>query len=192
MKKLKSIERVLIVSVFVKVLPLIAGTFTWNSTSSTDFNNTANWTGTGTPDFSDYKDEVIFPTRGSLVDPVLTANAKVWKLNFSSTSTWNPGASSYVLSIGAGGFYSGNDGGTHAWNIEVATNQIWSIYENALTLILSGNLSGSGHITKMGEGDITFSGNNSAFSGGITLISGQLRLESSCPLGTGVLRIAGS
>ncbi len=68
-------------------------------------------------------------------------------------------ASSSNLTLGAG--------------IVLSANQTWAT-GNA-TIALSGNVSGSGLITKTGTGILSFSGNSSTFSGGIALQAGTLR-----------------
>jgi fibronectin-binding autotransporter adhesin len=60
---------------------------------------------------------------------------------------------------------------------------------NGFATTLSGNLSGSGSLTKSGAGDLTLSGTND-YSGGTTVNAGSLSFATQANLGTGDLSIA--
>jgi len=62
---------------------------------------------------------------------------------------------------------------------------------NARTLVVSGNISGSGDVTANVSGLVILSGSASSFSGGTTLTTGTLQIGSSSALGTGALTLSG-
>ncbi|MCF6344702.1 MAG: autotransporter-associated beta strand repeat-containing protein, partial [Devosiaceae bacterium] len=57
---------------------------------------------------------------------------------------------------------------------------------------IGGDISGGGSLTKQGAGILTLSGNNSAFTGGITVAGGTLSLQNNSAAGTGTITTTGS
>ncbi len=57
---------------------------------------------------------------------------------------------------------------------------------------IGGDISGGGSLTKQGAGILTLSGNNNAFTGGITVAGGTLSLQNSSAAGTGTITTTGS
>lgn len=92
-----------------------------------------------------------------------------------------------TLTMNSGG--SLNARGTHrtlANNINVAGNSTFEAVNNTRNLILNGSLSGAGNLTVTGSGSVTLGGNNSGYSGNIT-VNGNLLAGSNTALGTGAL-----
>lgn len=83
-----------------------------------------------------------------------------------------------------------NAGGAHrtlANNIIISTGAVTlEAVNNTRNLTLNGSLSGSGNVTIAGTGDLTLGGNNSGYSGQVT-VNGRLLAGSNNALGTGAL-----
>ena len=86
-------------------------------------------------------------------------------------------------SLGALGNYVGN----------IAVNGAGTLfnYNSTAAQTLSGALSGSGAVIQNGPGTLTLAGNNSSFSGGISVLAGALVASSPWALGTGNVTVAG-
>ena len=65
-----------------------------------------------------------------------------------------------------------------------------SVGNNNASTVYAGVLSGSGSLTKIGNGTLTLSASN-IYTGGTTVSSGQLNVNSNMALGTGILTMAG-
>lgn len=96
----------------------------------------------------------------------------------------NTGSATRVLA-------SENTGGVNTWagNItNIATNNGGFVVSNATggSLLVSGTVSGSGNLTKVGDGGLILSGSNT-YSGTTTLSNGTLTAAHSHALGTGAL-----
>lgn len=174
-------------------------TNTWNSTSSADFNNMANWSGGGNFGGPGLTDVARFPSHGSLVDPVLTADAYVYGWDITA-SNWIFGTlpSSYKLHMGPGGITGVKEATADKkrFNLSIDADQTWDVTTagNA-ALHIEGSLFGTGRITKTGSGDLYLWGNGNNFSGGITVLAGGLFAATNSTatnaLGTGVVKFGG-
>jgi fibronectin-binding autotransporter adhesin len=94
------------------------------------------------------------------------------------------GANTYtgVTTISAGTLSVGNGGTTGSLSSPIADNAAL-IFNRSNALTHSGNISGTGTLTKQGAGVLTLSGSNS-YLGGTTLSAGTLSLGSSGAVGT--------
>jgi autotransporter-associated beta strand protein len=175
-----------------------AANVTWISTSSTDFNSAANWTG-GTPNFAGYNDLVNFTNKGTLVDPALTADASVLGISIGAPGTgkgWQIGVpgSVHVLHVGTGGVTcADSSSATNSLSLVADAPQPWSFSAASGGITFNGALSGTGRVTKTGAGIFRlYSTNAAAFSGGITLQAGQVLFTNGSVFGTAPIQIAGS
>ncbi|MDY0169167.1 MAG: autotransporter-associated beta strand repeat-containing protein [Thermoguttaceae bacterium] len=128
---------------------------TWSSTSSTDFENAANWGGTA-PANNLTDDTAVFDAKGALVNPSLTTDREIHAIKFTDGG-WTLGGAANTLSVGAGGVnYISNSTATNviAANIELAVDSTWIIScvsgTGNRTLQVNGVISGPGGFTKTG------------------------------------------
>jgi fibronectin-binding autotransporter adhesin len=96
------------------------------------------------------------------------------------------GSSTGATTISAGTLQIGVGGGTGSIASSSIVNNSALLVDRTGTLTLSGNMSGSGTLTKNGSGILVLSGSNSQ-SGTTTLNAGTITLQSSNALGTGSL-----
>ncbi|WP_168192883.1 autotransporter outer membrane beta-barrel domain-containing protein [Undibacter mobilis] len=100
----------------------------------------------------------------------------------------NAGSGSYAFNLGGGTVQAYGSALTAAVNATLLSGTTSTIDTNSLGVAWSGVLSGSGALSKIGDGTLTLSGNNT-FSGGTTLNGGTLRLGHGNALGTGGLTV---
>ena len=84
-----------------------------------------------------------------------------------------------------------NVSGTNVYTGNVTLNTSGTVAVTTGTLTLLGALGGNGALTltSPGNGQLTLSGNNGSFGGGITVNSGVLNINSATALGTGMLTL---
>jgi autotransporter-associated beta strand protein len=126
-----------------------------------------------------------------------------------STSTSLGGSASNSISVNNGGtlgMYQSS--GTHTWTLNLNTGSTlrgengttvqnhWAgavnangsftlLAENTHNVTISGGITGTGNLTKTGTGTGFLTGDNSSWSGGITISAGSLQVNSASSLGTG-------
>ncbi|MFI3243876.1 MAG: autotransporter-associated beta strand repeat-containing protein, partial [Akkermansia sp.] len=79
----------------------------------------------------------------------------------------------------------------HTGNTVIAASNHQLIFNSESALNYAGAISGSGGITKQGSATLTLSGDNSAFTGTMTLAAGWVHAESQNALGSGTVNITG-
>ena len=181
--------------------PNNTGTGTAGGSGTWDLNTTSAWfpgagdvmwtdnsaLGTDTADFAGTAGSVTLTNSGG--------NFSALGLIFGTTG-YTLSAGGATLNLGASGIdASGLATGTTNITgvpINLAASQNWNIGSAAAaTLVYSGSLTNSSAVTltKLGAGVLTLSGDNSAYTGGITLSTGALNIGSISALGTGTFSI---
>jgi|GEM_PF-4167335 len=156
----------------------------WDGSASNQWNNSANWTGTGSvPAAADTVTIGTFPNINpiSLNTSTLTSTT-IQRLNIVTTSTVritptstqtltiNPGAGNTGISVsGATGAHQIDAG------IVLGSSQIWDIVNAPASLNVTGVISGAQSLTKNGAGTLTFSAAN-LYTGSTTINGGILQL----------------
>lgn len=173
-----------------------AATFTWNSTSSTDFNQGTNWTASdgSTGALPATTGTVYFDGTGTQYTSNLTSSATVGGLRFGVSGYTLSGNTGTALTIGSGGItytYTAAGTTTISANLILAGNQTFGASQTT-----SGNMEISGNISESSVSRlsiarysrITLSGSNS-FSGGVTAVNSSTTLNANNEhaLGTGTL-----
>ena len=180
--------------------------FSWNTLGAA----TANWTtdAAGTLDATSTPQSnatVIFSatgapfSAGSQITTTLDAAFTIDSLQFTnvpgtiSAVTINPGSGGTLTLApvsNVDGIQVQDNAGviTIAAPLTAATAQTWSVTGTGNSLVVSGNTTLTGSVTKTGAGALTISGTN-AGAGGFSLIGGTLNLGSSNALGTGSFTI---
>ena len=151
----------------------------WNAFTGGIANNT-NWAtdvgGTNSMQVPDSTSDVIF----SVTSPSNTATTlgqafSVKSLTFSS-GTASIAAGANALTIGAGGLTaSGTATGTIGAPVTISSSQTWT-NNSSNDLTVSGAVTTSTGITKAGTGALVLGGNNPAFTGGLTINDGAVRV----------------
>lgn len=139
--------------------------------SFTHVGNTTLASGTPTTSTLNIGADGIAVSAGGAVNPGINVNVAL-----SANQTWTVDGVN-LLAVGSGGKTITNNG----FNISIAGNS---------TVAVTGALTGTGGVVKNGINVLAFYGANT-FSGGVTLNSGKLRMDSATALGTGTLTIAG-
>ena len=147
---------------------------TWVGNTSADLSG-LNWTGTNNPPIS--LDSWIFGTAGTAgatLNNGLAANLSVAGITFNNT------ASAYTISgnaITLTGNITDNFVGTETLNFNIATTAVRTVTTaTGSTLVLGGNVTGTGGLTTAGTGSVTLAGTNT-YSGLTTLSGGTLNLD---------------
>ncbi|MFZ4778661.1 MAG: beta strand repeat-containing protein, partial [Terrimicrobiaceae bacterium] len=147
---------------------------TWVGNTSADLSG-ANWTGTNNPPISG--DSWIFGTAGSsgtTLNNGLTANMSVAGITF------NAGGSAYTIggnAITLTGNIADNFVGTETLNFNMATTAVRTLTTaSGSTLVLGGNVTGTGGLTTAGTGAVSLAGTNT-YTGLTTLSGGTLNLD---------------
>jgi fibronectin-binding autotransporter adhesin len=186
---------------------------TWDggdTNANSNWSNATNWVGDAAPANNGTANISFAGSVG--LSPVLDTNWSINRLIFTNnagayTLTSSGGA---TLTIQAGGMtnHSANVQTINIGNITLGAAQTWNARSNHFVIssalanggflltidganntTLSGALSGTGGLTKIGTGTLTLSG-DSTLSGTITLSAGTLAIGHDAALGTGGLTIA--
>ena len=156
---------------------LPAATITWTSTASGNWSDGANWsTNPAAPATSG--DDIIFNGISTTITSTVDAPWSVNSLSFTNGSG-SISLASGPLTLGAGGITNSKTAGTVTLSapLVLGANQTWSLAGsgNAGRILVGGNFSGSGNITKSGGADLVFgSGNSDDWTGSFTLESGTV------------------
>lgn len=115
-----------------------------------------------------------------------------WKLGITGTAaesgTLDPGLGGSIGDVAGSGIQEVKAG------LQVSGKGVDSVTANVSgNLVLSGGLSGAGHLLKNGAGALTLGGDSSGFTGSVNLYQGALRIVSSEALGAiAKLQVSGS
>ena len=89
-----------------------------------------------------------------------------------------------ILQIGSGGITNNSSNRQIITNNIILSSNTGAINCNTAAIILSGNISGTGNLTKTGASLLSLSGNNT-YTGNTFILSGGVRVFNSNPFGTG-------
>lgn len=154
--------------------PASAQTATWTGAISFSWNNTGNWSGTAPTDNS----SLAFVFGAPLAQNTGVGNVNILS-NLTATSITFNGNNDYVLngqSFTLGGTVS-NTGGSNVIGMNVALSATRTFDVTAGNLAISGNLFGTGGVTKTGGNNLGLTANNS-YTGATTINGGQLSIPS--------------
>lgn len=178
-----------------------AGTIWDGGGANTNINTDANWDSDTLPDLTGGTATLTFGTDGSTATINTDVNAAGLIINRNANFTLANGAATSIT-LGTGGINAGGAGVTASRTYSITEvvalngNQTWNVTNGSSgTVTLSvntGGITGISKITKTGNGELVLFTNNSAFSGGIDVNAGTLRIENLGGLGTGVLTTTGA
>lgn len=182
--------------IFVCALSVVASsqaqtTYLWNDTSS-NWTSTSSWTPAGPSNWIDPQrlaDTIVsFGSQASIANQPNLGGNDVFvngvSMN-SSQSAWNI-AGTGVLNVSSGGITvtgTGNNTSSISAPVQITTNATWSIGTSS-RLQLTNTLSGTGSMTKSGEGTLLLSG-ASTNTGDITVTEGILIVSGDRSAATG-------
>jgi fibronectin-binding autotransporter adhesin len=170
-------------------------TVTWTGAGGSPWNwsNTSNWGGASVQPGN----ILVFPPGpSSLVsNDDLVNNFPVGEANFTASGYTLQSTGGFAIALAAAGVVDTTSSslGTNIMSLPITTtvNDTINISNSAETLTLSGNISGTGGaFTNSGSGTTILQGANT-FTGGVTLSSGTIDINSSTALGTGTFTIGG-
>jgi len=149
--------------------------YIWTSTSTNNWNTATNWTPNGVPNSA--SDEVTFNISGVVATCNVSTSVTIGKVNITTGS----GGSALTLSTTAGRTLtvaniedSSNKSNTISARIALLSNATFKV-TNAVTLTMSGVISGSFGITKTGAGILIFSATET-YTGSTTISEGTLQI----------------
>ena len=168
---------------------------TWIATGSGDWGTSTNWTNGYIPHLAG--DSASFASATANATVSLASNYSVGAMSFSDSNSYTIASTGGTLTFddGANTATVTDYGGTHTISAPVVLNSNTNVtvVNHGDTIVISGNISGSGSLTTddLGGGgvftlaEVTLSGNNS-YAGGTIVDSGNLQLGSSTalPIGT--------
>jgi autotransporter-associated beta strand protein len=133
---------------------------------------------------------LIFNSSSNSGSGLITGTGSLTKLGTGTLTLTNDNTYSGGTTISAGTLQIGNGGTTGSISGNI-TNNAALRFNRASSLTYSGNISGTGSLTKFGAGTLTLTGSNT-FSGGTTLATGTLNVGSAGSLGSsGALTFTG-
>ena len=212
LKKLASFSAALLVSLsslFVLGAPrLFAATATWTGGGAdTNMNNAGNWGGTA----PSAGDDLVFPvniTNRTVVNNY-TAGTSFNSITFSGATTqpssYTVSGNSLTVVAGITSSMTGSSYALHTFGapLTLGGNQTFTVPDGTFNITsslnlstynlvlntgsylnITGNLSGSGTLTKSGTNALTLSGDNSAYTGAIIVTAGTLYASSQKALAT--------
>ncbi len=162
--------------------PSPAQTFTWTGAQNANWSIANNWAGGVAPSGSG-TENLVFPSGGA--NPLTNNN-----LNNASFNSITIKGSGYTLSnkaitIGAGGIAdsSAAGGNTISVGVTVAATRTIVVSNAAVTLTISGIITGSGGLTKDGAGTLALTAANT-YTGTTTITAGAISIAADGALGT--------
>lgn len=191
-----------LVSLFVtaSTLPVAAGTFSWDGDgANTDWSTGGNWIGGNPPD-NDGTAQLVFShsnVLGSFTSNIDTPYS-INSLSVTRTSTAFVFTGAALTFMGSSAAFNYNLSAESSFDrsMVLASNLAVGIFNQTggdtnLRLTLSGNISGTGKITKASNNSILRLSGNNTFSGGVEVNRGRLEIvNSNSALGTGALILA--
>jgi autotransporter-associated beta strand protein len=158
----------------------LTNSWTGGSLTSSNWSDTANWSGGALVNFSN----VVFGVAKYQTNYDDLASLSVTNLIFTNAG-WSLGGSNGINLNGTYGFIFDNAVGTNVLGMNITNNGGINLYQNALgdVLNLTGVISGSGGITKNNNqsGTLILSNPNSTFSGRVMAACGNLIFYSIAP-----------
>ena len=150
---------------------------------TTDINAPFNWNYDDLPALFDGSNTLSFGVGGALA--TVNTNVNLYGIVFNRDADFTVASGSGVLALGQGGLLAYLPGTEpHTYTLQASTvlgtNQTWCVTNTGAataTVIMSGSITDNGSdfsLTKAGNGILSLAGNNSSYSGEITVLTGSV------------------